>query len=79
MDAQITPKVSYRETQGTDSYGICDLPIAFNFQLVTSSVDAPWPAMKLILGTSIPIGKYQNSIQVESELTGWEKVVGIQR
>jgi len=59
MDAQMAPKVSCKETQGVDSYGICDLPIGFNFQIVTSSVDAPWPAVKLILGTSIPIGKYQ--------------------
>jgi hypothetical protein len=60
MDVQIVPRVSYKETQEKDSAGFGDLPFGFNFQLIKSEIISdPWPAVKLILGASIPTGKYE--------------------
>ena len=59
LDAQITSQASHQETQGKNSTGFNDLLFAFNIQLLTFKMEDPWPALKLVLHTSIPSGKYQ--------------------
>lgn len=59
LDVQLTPQVTYQETQGKHSVGFGDLFFTLNFQLLTYELKDPWPALKLILSTSIPSGKYQ--------------------
>ena len=60
LDAQILPQVTYQETEGKHSCNIGDLLAAFNIQLLTSELKSPWPAIKLMLHTRIPTGKYQH-------------------
>jgi hypothetical protein len=60
LDVQIIPQTGFKETQGKSSAGFADLPLNFNIQLLYSNkIDDPWPAIRLILRTSIPCGKYQ--------------------
>jgi hypothetical protein len=59
LDVQTLPIVSYKTTQGKSSTGFEDLVFNLNFQLLTADINDPWVAIKLIVGASIPLGKYQ--------------------
>ncbi len=59
LDVQTIPIVSYKTTQGKSSFGFEDLVFNLNFQLLAADLNDPWVAVKLIVGASIPLGKYQ--------------------
>jgi hypothetical protein len=58
MDCQFYPQVQYNNSQGYHSTNVGDMPIGFNFQLLTSKVENPWPSMKLTIKGNVPFGKY---------------------
>ncbi len=60
LDFHIYPQAFYNETQGHHYANIGDLPLGFSIQLLRSGIDKAWPAIKLTLRASVPIGKYQH-------------------
>ncbi len=59
IDFRVYPQAFYNETEGRHYINIGDLSIGPGFQLVRAGVDDPFPAIKLNLRVSVPIGKYQ--------------------
>jgi hypothetical protein len=57
---QVYPQAFYNETQGQNYCNIGDLPLGFDFQLVKAKVKDYWPAVKLTLRATLPIGKHQH-------------------
>lgn len=55
----ITTQFVYNNHGGQHMWRVSDLPIALGFQLLMDGPDTWWPAIKLKVGTVIPIGKYQ--------------------
>ncbi len=59
LDVHITPIFGFKETEGQTSFGCFDFPLGLSFQLLTSEIENPWPALRLIVRTLVPCGKYQ--------------------
>ncbi len=59
VDWQIYPQAVYSEYQGSHNCNIADWPLGVGFQVIKSSVEDPYPALKLTLRSNIPFGKYQ--------------------
>lgn len=60
MDFGIVPQVIGQHRKGKSSWGIADGIISAGFQLINAKVSDRWPALKLAMRASIPVGKYKN-------------------
>lgn len=60
LDCRVYPQFFYNETEGGHYENIGDLPLALGFQLVRAQVTDLWPAIKLSLQVSAPLGKHQH-------------------
>lgn len=60
IDFQISPQIFYNRQQGASSTNVGDLPLGFDFQLLSEKKGDWWPAIKLSLVEIFPTGKYQN-------------------
>ncbi|MBM3197971.1 MAG: hypothetical protein FJZ58_01790 [Chlamydiae bacterium] len=58
MDGGIVPQFFYQFTQGVRSAQCGDMPFFMSFQLWRDQAEAAWPAVRFILRSTIPWGKY---------------------
>ncbi|MFI5333973.1 MAG: hypothetical protein ACHQT8_02255 [Chlamydiales bacterium] len=59
IDFQIIPDAFYNHIQGTSSTNFGDLPLGFDFQLLSEKKGEWWPAIKFSIIEIFPTGKYQ--------------------
>lgn len=60
MDFTLAPQVMYQFTEGQRSTQFGDLPFGFDFQLLSEQPGTWWPAIKLGLQATAPLGNYNN-------------------
>ena len=82
IDLQVTPQFSWNQTRGASEWVVNDLPFGVDIQLVTDKKGEWWPAVKISLKASAPIGKYQklNSHKRGTDVGGtgtWSENAGI--
>lgn len=82
LDFQVVPQFSWNHTEGASQWVINDLPLIFDVQLATDEPHHWWPAAKLTMGVSIPIGKYQklDAKKLGTDAGGagtWNETVGL--
>lgn len=59
MDLFLNPQFYYNYTGNSDSWQVGDPTIGFDFQLLDRELKDPWPAIKLSIYETFPLGKYQ--------------------
>ncbi len=57
-ELDLTPQFAYRNHGGQHMWRVLDLPFALAFQILQDSKETWWPAIKLHLAATAPIGKY---------------------
>jgi hypothetical protein len=57
-ELDLSPQFIYKNRGGQHMWRIADFPFALAFQILQDSKDTWWPAIKLHLGATAPIGKY---------------------
>lgn len=83
LDVTLTPTFSWNHTHGASHWVLNDMPLQFGIQLVSDIPARSWyPAIKLVLDTNLPIGKYQkldpNKLGTDAGGTGsWLPGVGL--
>ncbi len=60
FDVQVVPQFSWNHTQGASQWTWGDLGAIIDYQLLYMKEGDWWPNIKLSLGASAPLGKYQN-------------------
>lgn len=56
---RLTPEIIVKETEGQKGWGVADMPIGLDFQLLTGG-ETVWPNIRLSVRANIPIGKYDH-------------------
>jgi hypothetical protein len=72
MDFQAFPLALYNNTQGQSSTRFGDLPLGFDFQLISANKYKWFPGIKLQLLETFPTGKYQklNPKKLDTDVSG---------
>ncbi len=59
LEFDFYPQFYFNHTEGKSAYRVGDLPFLFCIQLIEDDKQSYAPAMRLTLGATLPIGKYQ--------------------
>lgn len=60
MDFGLVPAVIGQQRKGQSSWGLSDCVVSAGFQVLNAGIDDPWPAVKIGIRASLPLGKYKN-------------------
>jgi hypothetical protein len=60
MDFGLVPQVTGQHRKNQSSWGISDCVVSAGFQILNAKLEDPWPALRLGIRGTLPLGKYKN-------------------